>query len=267
MADLFDFSSPPKSAVELGDEEPEPILVKKRNRTALFLPSDEDDELPTAKRVATGASGNNRPGASESAPEDIDLFFKEAEDDELFGQSTLDAPLDLSALRKRADRENARKSGGSHEIGSFGGDALALGGAGDGTGGGGGGGKEKKPRKPVMKLDEARLLGADGFPRLVEEAKAFKTKGKGHEVSHFAPNRTSIHSHAHYSREKAADLSRLLQIYQFWTHKMYPKTQFRDTVQRVEKLCHSRSMHVRFPFSTTSSWRKPIERGLICRVR
>ena len=40
------------------------------------------------------------------------------------------------------------------------------------------------------------------------------------------------------------DLQRLLRIYQFWAHEMYPKGQFRDTVGRVEKLCHSKRMAV-----------------------
>jgi replication fork protection complex subunit Csm3/Swi3 len=39
-------------------------------------------------------------------------------------------------------------------------------------------GKEKK-RKPVPKLDEARLLGLNGFPQLVKDTKNFKPKGGG----------------------------------------------------------------------------------------
>ena len=37
----------------------------------------------------------------------------------------------------------------------------------------------------------------------------------------------------------------MLQVYQFWTHKLYPKTRFKETVDRVEKLCHSKRMQVR----------------------
>ncbi|KAF9464749.1 replication fork protection component Swi3-domain-containing protein [Collybia nuda] len=80
----------------------------------------------------------------------------------------------------------------------------------------------KSRRKPV-RLDEGRLLGPTGFPQLIKDTKDFRTKGKGHEV---------------------ADLNRLLQVYQFWTHGLYPKTQFRDTVERIEKLCHSKRMNV-----------------------
>ncbi|KAJ7774543.1 replication fork protection component Swi3-domain-containing protein [Mycena maculata] len=79
----------------------------------------------------------------------------------------------------------------------------------------------KKPKKR-MRLDEARLIGPSGFPQLIQETKRIKIKGKGHEAS---------------------DLNRLLQVYQFWTHGLYPRTPFKDTVDRVEKLCHSKRMH------------------------
>ncbi|KDR81656.1 hypothetical protein GALMADRAFT_221522 [Galerina marginata CBS 339.88] len=88
---------------------------------------------------------------------------------------------------------------------------------------------EKKARRRLVKLDENRLLGPNGFPQLIKMTKDFKIKGKGHE---------------------ATDLNRLLQTYQYWTHQLYPKTQFRDTVERVEKLCHSRRMNV-----SLSVWR------------
>ncbi|KAJ3755517.1 replication fork protection component Swi3-domain-containing protein [Lentinula raphanica] len=87
---------------------------------------------------------------------------------------------------------------------------------------------EKEKRRP-MRLDEARLVGPTGFPQLIEDTKHFKIKGKGHE---------------------ATDLNRLLQIYQYWTHRMYPKSQFKDTVDRVEKLCHTKLMH-----NKLSMWR------------
>ena len=44
-------------------------------------------------------------------------------------------------------------------------------------------------------------------------------------------------------------------VYQYWIHDLYPKEQFKDTVGRVEKLCHSRRMNVRSSlarFSPTS---------------
>lgn len=82
---------------------------------------------------------------------------------------------------------------------------------------------EKKRRRPIV-LDEGRLISNIGFPQLIEETKNFKVKGKGHEAS---------------------DLNRLLNVYQFWAHRMYPRTQFNGTVERVEKLCHSNRMRVR----------------------
>ncbi|KAF9053742.1 Swi3-domain-containing protein [Hymenopellis radicata] len=90
------------------------------------------------------------------------------------------------------------------------------------------GGKTKERRKPVI-LNEMTLIGPTGFPMLIQDTKGFKPKGKGHEEQ---------------------DLNRLLSRYQFWTQRMYPKSQFRDTVDRVEKLSRSRLMH-----SHLSSWR------------
>ncbi|KAF7294877.1 Chromosome segregation in meiosis protein [Mycena indigotica] len=79
----------------------------------------------------------------------------------------------------------------------------------------------KKPKKKIARLDEGRLLGDNGFPQLIRDTKDFRIRGKGHEES---------------------DLNRLLQVYQFWTHKLYPKTPFKETTERVEKLCHSKRM-------------------------
>lgn len=87
----------------------------------------------------------------------------------------------------------------------------------------------KQKSRTIAKVDEERLLGDRGFPALIKEAQQFKPKGKGHE---------------------AADLDRLLSIYQFWAHNMFPKTQFRDTVDRVERVCRSRRMLINM-----SMWR------------
>lgn len=40
----------------------------------------------------------------------------------------------------------------------------------------------QKKRKPVAKMDETRLLGPNGFPKLQEAAVKFRARGKGHEV-------------------------------------------------------------------------------------
>lgn len=42
----------------------------------------------------------------------------------------------------------------------------------------------QKKRRVVARMDEARLLGPTGFPKLQESVLKFKVKGRGHEVSH-----------------------------------------------------------------------------------
>ncbi|GAA5990753.1 hypothetical protein JCM5350_007356 [Sporobolomyces pararoseus] len=78
-----------------------------------------------------------------------------------------------------------------------------------------------KKRKAIAKMDETRLLGSTGFPKLMQDIKRVKLKGKGHETQ---------------------DLKRVLSVYQLWTHQMYPKTNLQDTLTTVEKLCHKRSV-------------------------
>ena len=41
-----------------------------------------------------------------------------------------------------------------------------------------------------------------------------------------------------------SDLNRLIRMYQYWAHQMYPRQTFNDTIERVERLTHSRRMHV-----------------------
>ncbi|OAV87359.1 hypothetical protein PTTG_29462 [Puccinia triticina 1-1 BBBD Race 1] len=82
--------------------------------------------------------------------------------------------------------------------------------------------KRKSVRRPVVKMDEERLLDPRfGIPHLMKLAKEFKPAGKGKE------------------RE---DLQRLMKVYRLWTHSMYPKGAFRDTIESVGKLCHKRKM-------------------------
>ncbi|KIW67368.1 hypothetical protein PV04_06629 [Phialophora macrospora] len=90
--------------------------------------------------------------------------------------------------------------------------------------------KIKKQRKPIAKLDEARLLSAPGIPKLRADArmpnfltKKLKIKGKGHEFS---------------------DVARLLNYYQLWLDDLYPRAKFADGLQLVEKAGHSRRMQV-----------------------
>ncbi|KAI5778903.1 replication fork protection component Swi3-domain-containing protein [Geopyxis carbonaria] len=79
-----------------------------------------------------------------------------------------------------------------------------------------------KAKRVVVKLDEARLMGPNGLPKLRREApKKLKFKGKGHEYK---------------------DAARLLSYYQLWADDMFKKGKFRDTLKIIEKLGHSKSM-------------------------
>ncbi|TIC20606.1 Swi3-domain-containing protein [Wallemia mellicola] len=79
----------------------------------------------------------------------------------------------------------------------------------------------EKPKRVLAKIDPERLLGQNGLPALLASSKNWKFRGKGHEIE---------------------DLKKLLSYYQLWAHKMFPKTQFSDTIEKVEKMCHQRRM-------------------------
>ncbi|KAF7338254.1 Chromosome segregation in meiosis protein [Mycena venus] len=153
----------------------------------LFLPEDDDDQMPDAPPRRT-------------EPEiDVTAVFAAVDnlpDDDDTRSPALTPHQILSSSPAHHLDDNGDKGEGKNEK--------------DG----------KKPKKKTMRLDEGRLI--DCFPQLIEDTKNIKIKGKGHEAS---------------------DLNRLLQVYQFWTHRLYPKTPFKDTVDRVEKLCHSKRMH------------------------
>ncbi|KAM0792130.1 hypothetical protein ACM66B_004830 [Microbotryomycetes sp. NB124-2] len=79
----------------------------------------------------------------------------------------------------------------------------------------------KKARKPRAKLDEFRLVSSNGLPALLRDVQRFKARGKGQERS---------------------DLKRVITMYQLWAHQMFPRTNVRDTLKAVEKLCHKQSV-------------------------
>ncbi|EPS36520.1 hypothetical protein H072_9953 [Dactylellina haptotyla CBS 200.50] len=82
-----------------------------------------------------------------------------------------------------------------------------------------------RKRKAPTALTEEMLLGPKGIPYLQEHAsKKIKFKGKGHELS---------------------DIGRLLKFYQIWADNLYPKAQFRDAINIIEKLGSSRGMQRR----------------------
>ncbi|KAI9622684.1 hypothetical protein H4Q26_014965 [Puccinia striiformis f. sp. tritici PST-130] len=55
------------------------------------------------------------------------------------------------------------------------------------------------------------------------------------------PLRLSLFKPSGKGKEKE-DLKRLIKLYRLWTHSMYPKGTFEDTIGTVEKLCHKRKM-------------------------
>ncbi|KAF8163344.1 replication fork protection component Swi3-domain-containing protein [Crassisporium funariophilum] len=201
----------------------------KRARQALFLAdSDEELDLSTSNRLTRKA-----PTLQDI---DIDALFADLDDDEDDSMAFKPLPptLDEAQIRRQAEaryrsnlppltpHEVLPSSSPQRDTGMH--DSRPS-----KTNKGDNDKDETKQRRRVIKLDENRLLGPNGFPQLIKTTKDFRIKGKGHE---------------------SADLNRLLQVYQYWTHQLYPKTQFRDTVERVEKLCHSRRMHV-----SLSVWR------------
>ncbi|KAG5943390.1 hypothetical protein E4U59_000434 [Claviceps monticola] len=77
----------------------------------------------------------------------------------------------------------------------------------------------KRAREPTVKLDESRLLGPAGLPKLRKRARDLNFKGKGHEFS---------------------DAARLLSFYQIWLDDLFPKAKFLDALAMVEKLGHKK---------------------------
>jgi len=150
----------------------------------LFLPSDDDEDASApAPAAPTTSAGPQNP--------DIDALFEGLGD---MGDSVQElAPaLDLDALRREADARNTRAvraemaaiiptaqlSAAAAKI-----NGRKSGGPLDGIDGDGEADDDgKKKRKPVPKLDEARLLGKNGFLQLMKDTENFKPKGKGHEV-------------------------------------------------------------------------------------
>ncbi|KFV56549.1 TIMELESS-interacting protein [Tyto alba] len=73
----------------------------------------------------------------------------------------------------------------------------------------------KVVKRPMPKLDAQRLISERGLPALRHMFDNVKFKGKGHE---------------------AEDLKTLIQHMEHWAHRLYPKLQFEDFIDRVETL-------------------------------
>ncbi|KAL6113648.1 tipin [Pungitius sinensis] len=75
--------------------------------------------------------------------------------------------------------------------------------------------KRRGVKRPQPKLDSQRLTSERGLPALRTLFENVRFKGKGHE---------------------AEDLRLLMQKMENWAHRLYPKLQFEDFVDKVEKL-------------------------------
>ncbi|KAG8743315.1 hypothetical protein FRC12_015083 [Ceratobasidium sp. 428] len=206
-----------RSRMLTSDSDDDPIASgsrpSKRARTdkPLFNPDSDDEALPSGS------------GKNDELPPGIDALFDGLDDDDFV--ASLPPQLDIAQLQRDADKraavEAARKRLARGETDVLG-ERIEEGGKAGTT-------EKAKTKRVIPKLDETRLLDRDGLPALVRQVKELNIKGKGHEMS---------------------DLNRLMQMYQLWAHKMFPKMQFNDTVERVERLCRSRRMHV-----ALSTWR------------
>ncbi|XP_029354237.1 TIMELESS-interacting protein [Echeneis naucrates] len=75
--------------------------------------------------------------------------------------------------------------------------------------------KRRGVKRPQPKLDSQRLISERGLPALRTMFDNVHFKGKGHEVS---------------------DLRLLMQKMENWAHRLYPKLQFEDFIEKVERL-------------------------------
>ncbi|NXJ78383.1 TIPIN protein, partial [Trogon melanurus] len=73
----------------------------------------------------------------------------------------------------------------------------------------------KVVKRPMPKLDAQRLISERGLPALRHMFDNVKFKGKGHE---------------------AEDLRTLIRHMEHWAHRLFPKLQFEDFIDRVESL-------------------------------
>ncbi|KAI8450909.1 replication fork protection component Swi3-domain-containing protein [Phakopsora pachyrhizi] len=84
-------------------------------------------------------------------------------------------------------------------------------------------------RRAVVRLDEERLKDQRyGIPKLISLSKQFKPSSKGNEKE---------------------DLRRILKMYRIWSHEMFPKGSFGETIEQIEKLGHKRIIR-----SALKSW-------------
>ena len=158
------------------ESEPAPRLTTKpvTSEDPLFLQSDSDNE------GGTGAAGP-RPS---KAPDDIGALFEVDYDDDENGQ--------LSNVTYEQLRKDALSGGKVPDDGPL---NEGNEGAEEGPSKGASTAKSKSNKKDedgdkettkrtIPKLDEGLLLSDKGIPALIKDAKRWRPKGKGHEVSY-----------------------------------------------------------------------------------
>ncbi|KAK9374553.1 replication fork protection component Swi3-domain-containing protein [Lipomyces chichibuensis] len=80
-----------------------------------------------------------------------------------------------------------------------------------------------KQKSTRAKLDNERLLSAEGLLTIRRRAPKVRFKGKGHEYRY---------------------LGRLLECYQIWGHQLFPKANFEDFLAMTERLGRSKQMKI-----------------------
>lgn len=96
-----------------------------------------------------------------------------------------------------------------------------------------------KQRAPQAKLDDTRLLGPSGIPKIRDNLrKKIKIRGKGHELQ---------------------DLSIFIEQYQFWAHELFPKAKFRDALKMIRKVGKTTTMKSQRRGIITDFLPKPVE--------
>lgn len=126
----------------------------------------------------------SRPPA-DPVPESIEDIFGEVADldDTLFDLAPL-PQLDIAAEQRKAKARHNTNWTSNNPVNTNPSSSQPNGG--DKETQNDGDGKEDAPKratKQILRLDENRLLGPNGFSRLINETKDFKLKGKGHKAS------------------------------------------------------------------------------------
>lgn len=83
--------------------------------------------------------------------------------------------------------------------------------------------KKRTVRNPRLKLDPERLKGPRGIAVIENAFKDFKFHGKGYERD---------------------DLNRVMKRLEHWAHRLYPRFQFDDCLDKIEKLGQKKAVQV-----------------------